>query len=238
MAIVLDGTQTIINNGVPVAFPKDVQGNPAPMLSGIGPSGTARVVSVTDDGALNVNASVTVVSGETEIKNDSGNPIPCQGVTGGVPMPITGLVGITGVVGVTGDIQVDTNALESLVAQGNTYLNDILAGVTYSNSKIDALLLKKGIVGSSDAFFRDDSMVVVPPAPLWVGITFGFTSCNVSFTNDGVTAGAGFIEYSFNGVNVHGRLLAGEAFSHDYQAQSGIYLRGQTGGEAYRIGAY
>lgn len=238
MALVLDDTQIILQNGIPVVFPKDVEGNAAPMLSGIGPSGDVKVVSVNSDGYLNVNASVTVVSGETEIKNDSGNPIPCQGVTGGVPMPVNGFVGITGLVGITGTAQVDTDALEAIATQGNTYLFDIRAGVTATNAKLDVLLTKKGVVGSSDVFFKDSSMVTIPPTPTWVGITFGFTSYSISLTNDGVTAGAGFIEYSFNGANVHGRVLAGEGFAHDFQAQSGIYLRGQTGGEEYRLGAY
>lgn len=295
MPLSLDESQIIKNNGVPVLFPKDAAAMPAPMLSGVDATGAVQIVRVTPEGALEVNASVSVVSGETEITNDVGNPIPCEMVNAGgiaiVDFPdsavaakldaanlkLDAIATNTANINVNvGDVNIDMDDLEALTGTGNASLasidgkvateaglialgvklqaiadntdeleikadsinlnTDELEGkVDATNAKLDALLLKPSIAGSANAIFYEDGTSAL--TTVFALKAFGFPSFNITLTNDGAV-GEGWIEYSFDGVTTHGRLKDGEGFSHDFQTQTGIYLRGQVGGEKYRLGAY
>lgn len=62
-----------------------------------------------------------------------------------------------------------------------------------------------------------------------------FLSAVVSLSNDDP---ANYIEYSFDGKIFDGRLYAGETFTMPIKAARSIWLRGQAGGELYRVTAY
>lgn len=68
-----------------------------------------------------------------------------------------------------------------------------------------------------------------------------FLSAVVSLSND---AGANYIEYSFDdeyqtlATTVDGRLAAGETFTMPVKHSRGVWLRGQAGGEFYRVTAF
>jgi hypothetical protein len=64
---------------------------------------------------------------------------------------------------------------------------------------------------------------------------FGFASFSITLFND---AESGSIEYSFDDQNVHGRVMPGESRKMDYSRHGVVWLRGQSGGEAYRLEVY
>jgi len=61
---------------------------------------------------------------------------------------------------------------------------------------------------------------------------FGFQSQEILLINDSAT---NYIEFSWEGAAVNGKIYAGEVLSLGNQERESIYLRGQAGGEAYRI---
>lgn len=63
----------------------------------------------------------------------------------------------------------------------------------------------------------------------------GFLSAVVSLSNDDP---GNYIEYSFDGTTFDGRLYASETFTMPVKHARKIWLRGQAGGEAYRVTAY
>jgi len=62
-------------------------------------------------------------------------------------------------------------------------------------------------------------------------IAVGFLGGDFVISNDS----AKYIEYSWNGTKVDGKLLAGECIPESGVAQRDIWVRGEAGGEAYRI---
>jgi hypothetical protein len=65
--------------------------------------------------------------------------------------------------------------------------------------------------------------------------SFGFTSTNILIVNDHAS---NYISFSFDGINEHGRILAGESVLFTGLGKSSIYLKGQAGGEGYRLWAW
>jgi len=70
-------------------------------------------------------------------------------------------------------------------------------------------------------------------------IDFTFPARKIDISNDSTTK---YIEYSFDGINVAGRVEKGEAypifvFGQEYISNE-IYIRGEAGGENYKIWAY
>ena len=65
--------------------------------------------------------------------------------------------------------------------------------------------------------------------------TFGFSSFSITIFND---AGSGWIEYSYDGVDANGRVMAGEVRKMDFCRHESIWLRGESGGESYRLEVY
>lgn len=237
MALVLDDTKIITADGVPVVFPKDAAANVAPMLSGVDSTGAIQVVGATTDGRLKVDAALSVENinlGNVEITNDLGNPIPCTIPNTDFPDAAANAkldevkTKLDAIITNTENIHVDVGAVNV-----NTDTLESLSAAT--NAKLDTLLAKPGVAGSSNAYFCDENMVALTNA--FVARPFGFTSFSISLTNDGAVT-EGYIEYSFDGTTVHGRINNGEGFAHDFQAQPSIWLRGQNGGEKYRLGAY
>lgn len=64
---------------------------------------------------------------------------------------------------------------------------------------------------------------------------FGFSSFSITLIND---ATGKYIEYSFDGTNVHGRVRAGEARKMDFCRHTEAWLRGESGSESYRLEVY
>jgi len=90
-------------------------------------------------------------------------------------------------------------------------------------------------VGSDNSYFEDQDGTAL--TGVFAEQDFGFDSFSIMLANDEVVAG-GYVEFSFDGINVHGRVLPGEARTMDFRKQGSIYLRGQAGDEDYRIETY
>lgn len=103
------------------------------------------------------------------------------------------------------------------------------ANVVVSAGQPNALATK--ITGSTNSFFQDQVGLALTGA--FQDTLFGFTSFSISLVNDDPAI---TIEYSFNGVTVHGRLAPGESNTMDFRAQPGIWLKGSAA--AYRLMAY
>jgi hypothetical protein len=70
---------------------------------------------------------------------------------------------------------------------------------------------------------------------LFTAFEFGFPSFSITLFNDAET---GSIEYSFDGLSVHGRVESGEVREMDYSRHRAVWLRGLNGGEPYRLEVY
>lgn len=88
------------------------------------------------------------------------------------------------------------------------------------------------VVGSSDSFYSDNTITALTGA--FVLQPFGFTSQSITVINEA----AAIMDFSFDGVNIHGKLKNFESTVMDYRAQSGIYLRSSVPGSAYRVWSY
>lgn len=86
--------------------------------------------------------------------------------------------------------------------------------------------------GSTNSFYVDDT--ITPLTTSFASSSFGFTSKSITVINDSVNV----IDFSFDGVNVHGKLRNGEATTMDHRAQTGIYLRSNIAGSNYRVWSY
>jgi hypothetical protein len=86
---------------------------------------------------------------------------------------------------------------------------------------------------STNRYFEDQAGTALTAS--FVSQSFGFASFSLLIINDDTTD---YIEYSFDGTNVHGRLLAGESRVMDFRRQRQVWLRGQSGGESYRLEVY
>jgi hypothetical protein len=119
----------------------------------------------------------------------------------------------------------------------------VLYGVTSANKFIPIKISSDGtlasgavsVTGSANSYYKDHTVTALTSS--FVLQSFGFTSQSLLIANDEAIAG-GYIEYSFNGTNIHGKLLPGETRSMDFRSQIGIYLKGQSGGEKYRLEVY
>lgn len=89
---------------------------------------------------------------------------------------------------------------------------------------------KAKIEGSKDSVFIDESDLTLTTD--FQSHAFGFNAGSMIISNDDVS---GYIEYSWNGSDVHGKLNAGETLILSRISQSDIHLRGQAGGEEFRI---
>ena len=65
-------------------------------------------------------------------------------------------------------------------------------------------------------------------------ITIGFNASDFVISNDHASQ---YIEYSFDGTTVHGKLLSGEVIPEYGVSYSNIWMRGEIGGEGFRIWA-
>ncbi|MBN2224962.1 MAG: hypothetical protein JW765_09835 [Deltaproteobacteria bacterium] len=86
---------------------------------------------------------------------------------------------------------------------------------------------------SKHGWFSDDSGQAL--TTLFGAFDFGFTSFSITLFND---AESGSIEYSFDGQNVHGRVMPGEMRKMDFCRHETVWLRGQNGTEPYRLEVY
>jgi hypothetical protein len=64
---------------------------------------------------------------------------------------------------------------------------------------------------------------------------FGFTSFSITVINDGQSD---WIEYSFDGQSANGRVLPGESRKMDFCRHESVWLRGESGGQDYRLEVY
>jgi hypothetical protein len=85
------------------------------------------------------------------------------------------------------------------------------------------------VQGSQNSYYEDDAGTALTNA--FAEQLYGFTSSSFDLSNDDKT---NYIEWSWDGVTVAGRLYKGETF-HESQRRASIYLRGQAGGESYRV---
>ena len=86
---------------------------------------------------------------------------------------------------------------------------------------------------STNRYFQDQSGTALTGS--FAAQSFGFPSFSILVVNDDA---ARYIEYSFDGTDVHGRLHAGESRTMDFRRQRRIWLRGESGGESYRLEVY
>jgi hypothetical protein len=93
-------------------------------------------------------------------------------------------------------------------------------------------------------FYRDSTLgaPALTTAFVDVGLTFTddlsqteFLSFAVMLANDHTTSD---IFFSWDGVNVHGRVTPGTNVSFEHKRKRQIYLRGTAGGETYRLWAW
>ena len=87
---------------------------------------------------------------------------------------------------------------------------------------------------STNKYFEDQSGTALTTS--FAKQEFGFASFSIFIAND--QSSTGYIEYSFDGTNIHGRLGATEKRSMDFRRQREIWLRGESGGESYRLEVY
>lgn len=86
--------------------------------------------------------------------------------------------------------------------------------------------------GSTNSFYVDNT--ITPLTTAFVLSPFGFTSKSITVINDSINV----VDFSFDGVNVHGKLRNGEATTMDHRAQTGIYLKSNIAGSNYRAWSY
>lgn len=92
-----------------------------------------------------------------------------------------------------------------------------------------------GIEMSTNSYFQDQSGTALTTS--FVKQEFGFASFCIVLAND---ATGTYIEYSFDGTAVHGRIKDTDdgLKSMLFRRQGSIWLRGESGGEAYRLEVY
>jgi len=87
------------------------------------------------------------------------------------------------------------------------------------------------LAGGVDKYFKRETDIALTNG--FVPQSFGFISTSFDISNDDAN---NYIDWSWDGATVHGHLLKGETFGEQRKAMV-IYLRGQAGGEKYRIWA-
>ena len=78
--------------------------------------------------------------------------------------------------------------------------------------------------------FKDDVAAAETPPRLYPEIG-GFTSQLTVLTNDDATS----IFFSMDGIRDHGEIKAGETIQFDFLRIQSMWLRGEVGGESYRL---
>ena len=86
---------------------------------------------------------------------------------------------------------------------------------------------------STNSWFSDDAARALTTS--FSASDFGFPSFSITLSND---AESGWIEYSFDGQHVCGNVKPGETRKMDFCRHRTIWLRGQNGGEGYRLEVY
>lgn len=88
---------------------------------------------------------------------------------------------------------------------------------------------------SKNSYFSDQTTTALTTAFVKQG--FGFHSFSIIIAND---ASATYIEFSFDGTTVHGRIKDTDQTPREmpFRRHEAIWLRGEAGGEAYRLEAY
>lgn len=87
------------------------------------------------------------------------------------------------------------------------------------------------VAGGVDKYYKNE--VMIPLTVAFVEQPFGFISNSFDLSNDNA---ADYIEWSWDGVTVHGKLLFGETFG-EFRKATSIYLRAQVAGDKYRVWA-
>jgi len=92
-----------------------------------------------------------------------------------------------------------------------------------------------GIQVSANAYFKNQAGTALTTE--FVEQDFDFHSVCIIIAND---ATGKYIEYSFDGTSVHGRIEDSDDQPKIMMLryQKSIYLRGESGGEAYRLEVY
>ena len=83
---------------------------------------------------------------------------------------------------------------------------------------------------SANKYYKNQALTALTTA--YQPFALGFTSKDTIVINDSDT---NYIEVSFDGTNTHWKLLDGEGFDFAKNSITTIYLRGQAGGESYRL---
>ncbi len=86
---------------------------------------------------------------------------------------------------------------------------------------------------SRNSWFSDNTVQALTAT--YTPFEFGFASFSITLSSD---AASGWIEYSFDGVHTGGRVKPGGARKMDFCRHRMIWLKGQTGGEEYRLEVY
>lgn len=84
--------------------------------------------------------------------------------------------------------------------------------------------------GSTNWFYTSSDIISLTTT--FQQFSFNFTARALVIINDSDT---NYIEFSFDGTNVHGKLKSHEVFMFDGISRDLIYLRGQAGGEGFRL---
>jgi hypothetical protein len=136
-------------------------------------------------------------------------------------------------------IQVDDNGLLASSASftgGSISISDPITPANSANIVLASGLpnaLATRPTGSVNSFFADQATLATTLA--FQQLTFGFTSISITLINDDSTK---FIEFSFDGVNVHGRLKVSNGLTMDYRSQSSIWIRSSAAAANYRLIVY
>jgi len=110
-------------------------------------------------------------------------------------------------------------------------LKNIAAAAVNPATEDTLALLATAMARSSNAYYENQAGTALTNA--FVQQAFGFTARKVVLYNDD---GANWIEWSWDGLAVAGRLELGDPpFEMDWISRTSIYLRGQAGGESYRV---
>jgi len=86
------------------------------------------------------------------------------------------------------------------------------------------------IASSGNHYWKDQAGKALTNA--FVSQGFGFQSQEIMLSNDSNTK---YIEFSFGGTAVDGKILPREVLNLGNQEREEIYLRGESGGESYRL---
>jgi hypothetical protein len=81
------------------------------------------------------------------------------------------------------------------------------------------------------AKFQDQT---VPLTASFVAVSFGFKADNWTLINDDIS-GTNQVAWSYDGVNTHGMLKAGEAMSYDSADTHTLSLKYINGAPSYRL---